>query len=224
MRMIITGAEAGLGKSLANRAIAHRFEVYCIPGHVIRSGKEKIELEIDKAIKAMGSIDALINNFGTNHLSWIGETPEVDEEIMQVNVMGPYWTINALVARKQKCRAVNIASAAHRVPMRCSSLYCASKAALVHMTAVMARELAPQGWIINSVSPGMIPETRMAELTRKQVSELRGWNKEEADKYAHSLIPMGRYSSTREITDAVYGMLAMPDYVNGTNLDVMGGV
>jgi NAD(P)-dependent dehydrogenase (short-subunit alcohol dehydrogenase family) len=138
--------------------------------------------------------------------------------------MGPYWVINALAARDQVCKVVNIASAAHRVPMRCSALYCASKAALVHMTKVMARELAPKGWVINSVSPGMIPETRMSEMTRNQVAELRGWDPKTAEQYAFSLIPMGRYSSRIEITNAVYGMLSMPEYVNGTNLDIMGGV
>lgn len=169
--------------------------------------------------------DYVVNNFGINHLSWIGTTGEEDEMIYRCNVMGPYWVINWLVFNENPpARVVNIASATHRVPQRTTSLYCASKAALVQMTKVMARELAPKGWVINALAPGKIEDTEMSALTDQQVCELRGWSKEQADSYALSNVPMERFTNRVEVTNAVFKLLEMPDYVNGVCLDVMGGV
>jgi 3-oxoacyl-[acyl-carrier protein] reductase len=92
------------------------------------------------------------------------------------------------------------------------------------MTRVMARELAPYGWVVNSLSPGKIVDTRMAELTDAQVMELRGWGPDFADEYALKTIPMGRFTDTTEVAEAAFQMLQMPSYVNGANLDMTGGV
>lgn len=181
---------------------------------------------IDKRIKEIlqdGPIDKVINNWGINHLSWIGETPEYDQEIFKFNVMSPYWTINALVANNQVCRVVNIASATYRIPQRCTTLYCASKAALVQMTKVMARELAPKGWVINAIAPGLIEDTRMSELTNEQVMDLRGWGPATIDNYARKLIPMDRYTNRKEVADAIWKIFELPSYINGTVIDMMGG-
>ncbi len=221
--IIITGAEQGLGKALAASCPG---TVFNIPGSVIRAGNRAIEQEIAEIVHDAGEpIEGLINNFGINHLSWIGDTPEEDEDILRCNVMGPYWIINSLRAydvREVKC--INIASATYRVAQRCSSLYCASKAALVQMTKVMARELAEYGWQINAIAPGMIHDTKMSKMVMDQVVDLREWTREEADKYASSLIPAGRYTSTAEVCDAVWRLYGMPSYVNGSVLDMMGGV
>ena len=92
------------------------------------------------------------------------------------------------------------------------------------MTRVMARELAPKGWVINSISPGKIEETTMTEMTDKQINELRGWTQEEADSYATSLIPMGRFTNKSEVSAAIIQLLYMPNYINGTNLDITGAI
>jgi 3-oxoacyl-[acyl-carrier protein] reductase len=169
--------------------------------------------------------DLLVNNYGINHLSWIGTTVEQDEDILRVNVLAPYWIVNWFVGLEGRpMRVINIASQTYRVAQRTTTLYCASKAALVHMTRVMARELAPKGWIINAIAPGKIEDTEMATLTDMQVNELRGWSTAHADKYALSQIPMDRFTDRNEVTDAVMHLIKMPPYVNGTVLDMTGGV
>ena len=180
---------------------------------------------IDKRIdECPFMIDTVINNFGINHLSWIGSTPDGDEAIMRINTMGPYWVINKLVQIGNPCQVVNISSQTYRIPQRCTTLYCASKAALVQMTKVMARELAPQGWVINAFAPGKIFGTKMSEMTDDQVLALRGWSIEEADKYSLSNIPMERFTSINEAADIVKSILGIPAYVNGACIDATGGV
>jgi NAD(P)-dependent dehydrogenase (short-subunit alcohol dehydrogenase family) len=92
------------------------------------------------------------------------------------------------------------------------------------MTKVMARELAPKGWVINAVSPGKMEDTKMSAMTDEQVLHLRGWTKADADRYALSNVPAGRFTSTEEITRVIYQTLEMPDYVNGTVIEAHGGI
>lgn len=224
MITVITGSNGSLGTTLMGVGQFDSWNTVGINSATILSGKVAIENRIDSIINSCGPIDRVVNNFGINHLSWIGETPEEDKKIFDANVLAPYWVVNHLVARGQVCRVVNVASATYRVPQRCTALYCASKAALVQMSKVMARELAPKGWVINCIAPGLIVNTTMAKMTGDQVCELRDWSKEQADKYAAALVPMGRATSTAEVAEAIAKIFDLPSYINGTVIDMMGGV
>lgn len=234
--LIVTGAEQGLGRAILDTGLFGT--PICLPRKVIECGKEPIFEFLEKALKFYRFSSELplyfVNNFGINHLSWIGETGSEDEALMVVNVMAPYWCTQALVilAKQQIAfeglpnpivRIVNVASATYRVNQRCTSLYSASKAALVQMTKVTARELAP-AFVINAVAPGLMEDTEMSKLTNDQVLKLRGWEDASAREYALSMIPMKRFTHTSEVAMAVHSMLRMPPYVTGSVLDVMGGV
>lgn len=193
-----------------------------IPGKVVEGGSGSILAAVSRLPHEP---DVIINNYGYNHLSWIGTTQEEDERILMINVMGPYWVINHVKAFwGGPCRVINIASQTHRVPQRCTTLYSASKAALVQMTKVMSRELAPEGWVINAVSPGKITDTSMSKQTDAQVRVLRGWDQMEANSYALSNVPMRRFTSREEIAEVVVQVLGLPDYVNGTVIEAHGGI
>lgn len=222
MTVVITGSDSSLGQMLMSTVPKET----CFVGitSLELKSKNSIDLRIADILERVGPVTKVINNWGVNHLSWIGDTPEDDQNIFYDNVIAPYWIINALVASGQTCRVVNVASATYRVPQRTTALYCASKAALVQMTKVMARELAPKGWVINAIAPGLIEDTRMSEMTNEQVCELRGWNHKEMDGYARKLIPMGRYTNRKEVAKAIWKIFELPEYINGTIIDMMGGV
>jgi 3-oxoacyl-[acyl-carrier protein] reductase len=236
MRFLITGGEQGLGQAIKEVLERKGHEAANFPGFLLRAAynypqrKTALEQTLDSTIFPMGlprdPIDIVINNFGINHLSWIGETPADDEEIMWINSMAPYWIVNWLYRRQgsRPVRVLNIASQTYRVNQRCTAIYGASKAALVSLTKNMARELAPSGWIINCLAPGKILGTEMTRLTDAQVLALRGWSVEDADEYARKMIPAGRFTNVLEVADAAVRLLDMPPYVNGAVLDVMGGV
>lgn len=225
MDILVTGGEQGLGKAICSILTEQGHNVDIITGDNIMIAHKLNALKkfIDDSLDGL-SYDVVINNFGVNSLSWIGETNERDEAIMACNVMAPYWVINRLVSNGCVCKVINIASQTYRIPQRTTSLYCASKAALVQMTKVMARELAPKGWVVNAFCPGKIIGTSMTEKTDAQVSELRGWGKEEADEYAKKLIPAGRFMSVEEAAEIVINIIKMGDYVNGAVIEAMGGV
>lgn len=225
MKALVTGGTTGLGKSIADKlsALGYDVSVMSTIGLVaaVKCGSEK--RYVDNFLRD-DKYDLIINNFGINHLSWIGETEEEDAAIMHANVMVPYWVINNQVANGAVARVVNVSSQTYRIAQRTTTLYCASKAAVVQMSKVMARELAPKGWIVNVFAPGKITGTDMSELTDAQVLDLRGWLASDADKYAENLIPMGRFMNTDEASDVVIKMIDLPDYVNGTVVEAFGGL
>ncbi len=221
MNVLITGSDGSLGRQLCEQFSDRHWG---ITNKDMQEGKSSIENNIIHAIKALGPITHVVNNYGINHLSWIGETKKEDEQILMQNVMTAYWVINYLVELDQVCRVVNVASATYRVPQRCTTLYCASKAAMVQMTKVMARELAPKGWIINAIAPGLIEDTKMAKMTNDQVLKLRNWDSDEAEEYAMKLIPMQRPTKRKEVAQAIIKIFELPDYINGSVIDMMGGV
>lgn len=221
MKVLVTGADGSLGSAISDRfsnSLMMPREIYT---------RERIVAWLAAEFNEISSIDAAVLNDGTNHLSWLGEATERDEEIIQRNVMAPYWTLNELVrirGKNRPMRVVFITSQTYRVPQRTTALYCASKAAATMMMRVAARELAPHGWVINALAPGKIEDTLMSAKTDEQVLAMRGWSATEADKYAKALIPMGRFTNRAEIVDVLEGLLRMPPYVNGAVIEAFGGV
>ncbi len=223
-KVMVTGAEQGLGLKLLQVLQQNGLEAHSLHGKILEKGNQFfIQNGIMSWVEEHGLPDMVVNNYGINHLSWIGQTPASDENILLTNVMGPYWVVDCLAKMGAKCRVVNVASQTYRVAQRTTSLYCASKAALVQMTKVMARELAPKGWVINAIAPGKMVDTDMSRLTDAQVLELRGWDASDADTYTRANIPMGRCTSTEEVAHAIFDILMLPDYINGTVIDMTGG-
>lgn len=231
MNVLITGCDGSLGSYLEGHFatsgwdLGDKSNVLGMPKSV--HTKNAIDVFMAAFYGEVSRLHAAILNDGINHLSWIGTTPEEDENIMLRNVMAPYWTLNALVAlrgRTNPMRVVFVTSQTYKVPQRTTALYCASKAALTQMMRVAARELAPDGWSINAVAPGKIEDTRMSRMTDAQVLELRGWTEEMAHKYAQALVPMGRFTSRPEVANIIESVLNLPSYVNGAVIEATGGV
>lgn len=226
---LVTGGDQGLGAAIHDRLMQVTEDpgrACVLPGAMIRNrGIVDITAELRNLMDRYGPFSVVVNNYGINHLSWIGTTRPEDQDILYCNVTVPYFIINELVRLKNgPCRVLNIASQTYRVPQRCTALYAASKAALVQMTKVMARELAPSGWVINALAPGKIWDTDMSRKTDAQVRELRGWTDAESSAYAESLIPMKRFTSREEMANLAMRVLEMESYVNGTVIEAMGGV
>jgi NAD(P)-dependent dehydrogenase (short-subunit alcohol dehydrogenase family) len=119
----------------------------------------------DKAEAALGPIDILINNAGVG-----GEGMALDlsieafDQTFDVNVRGVYFAAQAAArmmrangtAARETARIVNIASIVGYTAIQGLSAYAASKAAVLMMTKVMAREWARYGIAVNAICPGYI--------------------------------------------------------------------
>lgn len=229
MKIMITGSDGSLGSML-------NFNLGLIGHHILEMEKRDasdIGLAkewLEDAKDEIAELDCLIMNHSVNYLSMLGcndwdEKIEANHHMVVCNLLVPRTIIDCLAHFcKKPLRVIFIASQTYRVAQRGTSLYCATKAAQVMLMKVTAREMAPKGWVVNALAPGKIVDTEMSRLTDEQVLKLRGWDAKDAERYALSLIPAGRFTNCAEVVDAVMKMLALPDYINGTVIDMTGAV
>ncbi len=116
---------------------------------------------VDNTVKALGGIDILVNNAATNPV--FGPAIQTDsaafDKIMQVNVKGPF-ELAKLVYPHMQARGggsiINISSIGGLRPEPWLGIYSVSKAALLSLTQVLAKEWGADGIRVNAICPGLI--------------------------------------------------------------------
>ncbi len=164
-----------------------------------------------------GRIDILVNNAGVVRLAPAETLDEADWDLtLAVNLKAPFLVaqlVGRLMLAQGSGRIVNIASQAALVALQDHVAYCASKAAIVSMTKVLAMEWGPRGINTNAISPTVVD----TELGRQ------AWAGAKGDAFRQK-IPTGRFAQPDEIALAALflasGASAM---INGENLVVDGG-
>ncbi len=167
----------------------------------------------------------VVFSVGVNRLDWMRNVRLSDfRTIMDTNVWSFVNLISCLDrAGVESANIVAITSDAAWRPMRTSSVYCASKAALEMAVRVASREYASKGWRINGVAPGKVEDTPMTEYVDRRVLELRGWSEEQAEAYEISSNPMGRKVHKTEVAEVVRSVLLGPPAMTGEIIAVNGG-
>lgn len=175
---------------------------------------------INEAIAAWGQLDVLVNNAGISrvipHCDLASANSTVWHELNEVNVVAPFHLValaesalrDAARDRRAGC-VVNISSHAGIRPKGASIPYAVSKAALNHMTRLLAVSLGPE-IRVNAVAPGLVDTPLTTEWTGAQ--EL--WR---------TRAPMRRAASPDDIAKAVV-MLVESDYLTGEILLSDGGL
>lgn len=227
-RVLITGADSGIGLAIRKEFAKHCTVADNFSRHYILNGTAGGQLAKRMAFGTF-RYDTVIFNFGYNHLSWIGFTDVSDADIFRYNVLLPYFMVNDIkraadVGRIEMPKQfIFLSSSAATTPMRCSTLYCSSKAAVDMMIRCMNRELQPNTRVLG-VAPGMVKGTEMYYKVNEQVGRLRGWDEEQMHGYAKSLIPAKRYTTPEEVAEFVWQVANSPDYVSGCTMKIQGGL
>ncbi|PMS16876.1 short-chain dehydrogenase [Trinickia dabaoshanensis] len=236
---LITGSTSGIGAAIARRLSMDGFSVVLHSKQSVEAGLAFArELEsatyvqadlandddrarlIDEATAAWGRLDVLVNNAGISrvipHADMAAATPAIWHELHEINVVAPFRlvTLAQPALREAGTRGrpgcvVNVSSHAGVRPKGASIPYAATKAALNHVTRLLALSLAPE-IRVNAVAPGLVDTPLTADWTDAQ----RLW-KERA--------PMRRAASPEDIAQAV-AMLVASDYLTGEILLSDGGL
>jgi ketoreductase RED2 len=231
---IITGSSSGIGAAVARRLAGTGVRVVVNSVRSVDAGRalaasllgatyvqadvsdpEQARELVEATVETYGRLDMLVNNAGRTrripHADLAAVTPDVWREILDLNVVGTWQT--TVAALPHLCRSgagcvVNISSVAGSRPAGSSIPYAVSKAAVEHMTRLLANVTGPEVRV-NAVAPGLIETPWTSDFT------------EIADKVRRET-PLRRVGLPDDVADAVLS-LTTSTYVTGQVLLVDGG-
>ncbi len=186
---LITGASRGIGRALA----AH----YAAQGHaVVGCSRGKIDWKLEgfthvqadvcdeKQVLALfsrigkehGRLDHLVNNAGVAAMNHFTLTPmETVRRVLDVNVAGTFLFCREAARLMQKRgfgRIVNMGTVAVALKLEGEAIYAASKAAVLSLTQVLAKEIAPFGVTVNAVCPTPIETDLIKNVPKEKLDKL----------------------------------------------------
>jgi NAD(P)-dependent dehydrogenase (short-subunit alcohol dehydrogenase family) len=239
---LVTGASRRIGKAISIRLAEEGARVACAATRVEHNketiatitarGGEAVSLAVDlrdpqtivpmleRAVALLGPVDILVNNAATSILGSVLDLSASEwDEVMTVNTRSIFlcsqWVARAMRDQGRGGVIINVGSIAgiNAFPGRIA--YGTSKAALHHMTKIMAIDLAELGIRVNCVAPGYIDHTEETEFVRRGLLDLAALRRR---------IPQHRIGEGRDIAAAV-AYLASDEsrYVTGSILVVDGG-
>jgi len=194
-------------------------------GESLRAARQAIE-------KALGPPAILVNAAGGNDPKVTVTAERRFEQIaladwqanLDLNLVGgvllPCQEFGPAMTARGRGSIINVASVSAHVPLSRVVAYSAAKAAVLSLTRFLAREWAPKGVRVNSVTPGFFP----AEQNRKLLFNDDGSPTERAKSiFAHT--PMARFGDARELVGAVIFLASSKasSFVTGADIRVDGG-
>ena len=233
---IVTGSSSGIGAAAARLLAAEGAGVVVNSVSSVEAG-EAVAKELPDAIyvradvsdeaqaKALvaaaterwGRLDVLVNNAGTTqvipHEDLDAVTDEVWRRILDVNVLGTWYVTRAAVpalrAAGRGATVVNVTSLAGVRPLGSSLPYAVSKAALNHMTRLLANVLGPE-IRVNAVAPGLVDTPWTADWDEVRARVREG-------------TPLGRSGTPEDIAETIL-LAVRSGYMTGEVLVADGGL
>ena len=194
--------------------------------HVAKELKDPLVIECDvtkpEQVEAMmmeigdkrGGLDVLVNNSGIIRDRTIKKmSMEEFESVVRVNLTGTFnVTQKAAAILRNSGRVVNLSSVSGEMGFFGQANYSSSKAAIIALTKVSAREFARQNITVNAIAPGFID----VGMSKGMPDEVR--------QNFEKQIPLGRLGNANEIVDAALFLASpMASYITGHVLNVNGG-
>ncbi|HZE58555.1 MAG TPA: 3-oxoacyl-ACP reductase family protein [Chthoniobacterales bacterium] len=174
----------------------------------------QVEAMMKQIQERHGGLDVLVNNSGIIRDRTMKKmTVEEFESVLRVNVTGTFNVTKAAAGIFQNNgRVINLSSVSGQMGLFGQANYSSSKAAIIALTKVSARELARQNITVNAIAPGFI-----------DVGMSKGMPDEVTENFKKQ-IPLGRLGDVQEIVNAALFLASpMASYVTGHVLNVNGG-
>lgn len=231
---LVTGSSSGIGEATVQRLAAAGAAVVVNSSSSVEAG-ERVAAALPQALYVQGSVadeaacrhlvdatlarfgrlDILVNNAGTTelipHADLDAVTDAIFRRILDTNLFGTWYLTRAALSHLRQSPAgvvVNVTSIAGVRPTGSSIPYAVSKAAINHLTVLLAKIAGPVR--VNAVAPGLVATP---------------WTKDWEG--LHALVaqnaPLGRSASAADIADAIYGVV-ISRYMTGEIVLVDGGL
>jgi 3-oxoacyl-[acyl-carrier protein] reductase len=237
---LVTGAAQGIGAAVAETLLLSGAKVAvadvridaaartgaaidpgsarAVPVEVDVRSRESVARAFETAESALGPIDILVNNAALTAQGSVWEIePSEWDDVLAVNLRGTLLCsqiAGPAMAGRGFGRIVNLASlAGQQGGTVAGAHYAASKAGILVLTKIMAKELAGKGVTVNAVVPAAIRGPVMDTMPPERLAALE------------SAIPVGRFGEAKEVA-ALVAFLCSSDagYITGAALDINGGL
>lgn len=217
---VVISSRKADGCRRAQEELSRFGEVTAIPADLSRHDEC---LRLAEEVTADGEpLHILVNNAGATWGAPLEEFPDSAwDRALDLNLKAPFWLVQALLptlraagTADDPARVINVGSIdGLRVPLLPTYSYSSSKAALHHLTRVLARELGPQHITVNAVAPGPFPSKMMA-ATLDQFGE-----------QITATTPLRRVGRDDDMAGvAVFLASRAGSYVTGATIPVDGGI
>ena len=231
---LITGSSSGIGEATARRLAAEGAAVVVNSSSSVEAGERvarslpnatyvqgSVADEADckrlvaTAVETFGRLDILVNNAGTTalipHADLDAVTDEIFRRILDVNLLGTWYLCRAALPELRKSDrgvVVNVTSLAGVRATGSSIPYAVSKAAINHLTHLLAKVVGPVR--VNAVAPGLVATP---------------WTKDWAPIHAavSGSAPLGRVATAEDVADTIFGVV-ISRYMTGEVVVVDGGL
>ncbi|HEY7627582.1 MAG TPA: SDR family NAD(P)-dependent oxidoreductase [Ilumatobacteraceae bacterium] len=234
-RALITGAARGIGAAIAQTFHSEGAELALLDVNVERLdatakslgarayGVDLAEIEattavVGRAIDELGGLEILVNNAGILKMAPLLEIDPADWDLtFAVNVRA--MLVTTQVAAKAmipngRGTIINMASMGGKAGAPNQAHYAASKAAVISLTQVAAKELGPYGITVNCICPGYVL-TEMGAATRTEAM-VREWSAKS---------PLGRLAEPSDVANmALFLASDEASYCTGQAMNVTGGM
>jgi NAD(P)-dependent dehydrogenase (short-subunit alcohol dehydrogenase family) len=191
----------------------------CAAGDLTKNAE--IQPTVEAAVAAMKGLDVLICSTARGDLCRLDDvTAEYWEEVLAVNLKAAFFTAQACAPalKKSKGCIVNVASAIGLIAgPPGAAVYSTAKGAMVHMSRMMALELAGDGVRVNTFCPGWI-DSPLARLGNEPGNT-------ELDEYIAQRSPLQRTATLQECVESIlYLASGAASYTTGATLVADGGL
>jgi len=227
--IVITGTRKGIGKELSEYYLnKDNIVIGCSRGEGSIAHKNYYHYELDvsdeKAVVSMirnvkkefKRIDVLLNNAGIASMNHIMLTPyKTVKDIMGTNFFGSFLfmrEVSKVMSKNKYGRIVNFATVAAPLRLEGEAIYAASKAAIVNLTEVSARELAGFNITVNAIGPTPVPTDLIKNVPKEKLDALL------------QMQAINRFGEFRDIVNTVeFFVDEKSDFITGQVL-YLGGV
>jgi len=223
-KVVVCDVAADAGQAVVDEIAAMGGEAFFVAVDV--TSAESVQALVDATVTRWGRVDILVNNAGITRDALLvkvkdGEIVDQMSEaafdaVVNVNLKGVFLCTRAVapvMIRQGSGVILNAASVVGLYGNFGQTNYVATKAGVIGMTRVWARELGRKGIRVNTVAPGFILTDMVKKMPEKVLASMQ------------EKVPLGRLGEPEDVANA-YAWLASDEasYVNGAVISVDGGI
>jgi NAD(P)-dependent dehydrogenase (short-subunit alcohol dehydrogenase family) len=238
---LVTGGYKGIGRTIAEtcaeagadvavvarslpgcqgaaREIAVKYGVKAVGKTLDVNDSKMVDRVVQEIVAELGRIDILVNSAGIpgSEKPVLQMTDADMDEVMNVDFRGTFLVSRAVaqvMVRQKGGKIINVSSILGKIAARNMAGYCASKAAVIQLTRVMALELMRDSIQVNALCPGYI----LTEFNRDFFAS------EEGKGLVKRMIPLNRVGTLDELRSTALYLATCPPFLTGAEVYIDGG-